>query len=105
LNVGLARFVIRAVTQHLHNHIGGAKYFCAVGCDSRAFGNVLCVRISGTGTGTGLDDHLHSCFCQVGNDCRDQGDASFPRINFSGHAYNHEQTSCGGHFVCEVDMV
>ena len=100
----MSGFVIRAITQDLHNHIGGAKYFGAVGGNSRTFGDVLCVGVTGTGTGSRLDDHFHPRFCQVGNHCRDQGDASFSRINFAEHAYNHEQTSCSGPFVCEVGM-
>ncbi len=64
-NIGLARFVIRAVAKYLHNDVGGTKYRGAIGKNLRALRGEIGIGITGFGSRAGLDGDFQTRFRKV----------------------------------------
>ena len=87
--IGLAGHVVGAVTQHLKNDVGRAKYLGALGHDLGALGDVVGIRVAGFDAGAGFNDDFQSGFFQVGNDCRYERNPPLPWKGLAGNTDDH----------------
>ena len=91
--IGAARLVVRSVTEHLRDDVGRGKHLGPIRDNLCALGGVLGIGKARSDARAGLDDNLHACLGESGNDNGHKRHAPLPRICFSGNTDNHEASS------------
>ncbi len=93
-HVFLAGDVVRPVTKHLHDDVGGRKYSSAVPHNLRALIGIVRVGVAGLDSCSGLNMHFEACFDKRWKHGWHERHPALSRINFFRNTDDQKFPAC-----------